>query len=537
MLKNQKIQVKIYPSNINYYKQFLKCSINDIVFIEQNILPEKSNMIVDCVCDECSKEYSVRRSRNINHCKKCSTRLSLTGNTFGKANSKYSIPDSNHILNFVKQGHGIDFLAKHYRVSTPVVKRWLKELKIELPSYYGRKFFKTSKEEQDAIDIICKNSGMNIRELSNLAKIPVHIINKLRNEKKIDIKTQFDVWNERYINILNNMDFYVSENQTKNLMDISHENNISIEQLKRAFKENNIKVRLHSYNKSKGELEIIDFIKSLGDDCFSAMFDKTYEIDCYVPAKKFGIEYCGEYWHRYNPEKDNKNYHKKKMNKALNDQSIDIMTIFESEWKSSYKRKIIESMIIIKLGYAKKIPARACQIMEISKQEAEEFHNKNHIAGSTNSSINIGLFFKKYLVAVISLIRSRFDKKYEYEISRFSSIKNHIIVGGLSKLFSYFVKTYQPKSCLTFADLRFGRGKSYEKIGFAKVGETVPNYFYFDKINGVMETRHKYQKHKLKKFPNYSPFKTEFEIMNENGFFRIYDCGNMKYEWIEKSPA
>lgn len=30
----------------------------------------------------------------------------------------------------------------------------------------------------------------------------------------------------------------------------------------------------------------------------------------------------------------------------------------------------------------------------------------------------------------------------------------------------------------------------------------------------------------------YDKEKTEFQIMNERGFFRIYDCGNLKFELI-----
>ncbi len=40
----------------------------------------------------------------------------------------------------------------------------------------------------------------------------------------------------------------------------------------------------------------------------------------------------------------------------------------------------------------------------------------------------------------------------------------------------------------------------------------------------------KYQKKKLMSFDNYDDNKTEYEIMNENKYLRIYDCGSAKYE-------
>jgi hypothetical protein len=151
--------------------------------------------------------------------------------------------------------------------------------------------------------------------------------------------------------------------------------------------------------------------------------------------------------------------------------------------------------------------------------------------GSINSSINIGLYRNDELVSVISMMKSRFDKKYEYEIGRFSTKMNTTVVGGLGKMFDYFIKTYKPKSVITYADLRFGAGRAYEKIGFTYVGMTVPNYFYFKKNGFELETRLRYQKDKLKKFSNYDATKTEFQIMNDADYYRLYDCGNKKYIW------
>jgi hypothetical protein len=46
----------------------------------------------------------------------------------------------------------------------------------------------------------------------------------------------------------------------------------------------------------------------------------------------------------------------------------------------------------------------------------------------------------------------------------------------------------------------------------------------------------KYQKSKIKKMnvPEYSDDKSEFEIMTELGYYKLYDCGNHKYVWERK---
>jgi hypothetical protein len=314
-------------------------------------------------------------------------------------------------------------------------------------------------------------------------------------------------------------------------MQISIDHNISVEQLKKAFKEKNIDVKLHSYNKSAGEIECRNFIQSLGENCFSAMFDKTFEIDCYVPNKKIGVEYCGEYWHRYVPEKNNKYYHRDKLDFSSG-KGIDLMTFFDSEWK--HKNVIVKSMIANKLGHSKRIFARKCSIQLVDKTLAINFMNNNHISGASNSSVNIGLFYEGKLVSVLSMIKSRFDLSYEWEISRFASLVGHSVVGGLSRLFKFFVKNYNPTSCMTYADLRFGRGAAYENIGFVLLNRTPPNYYYYNKKYGYLESRMKYQKHMLKSMSSYSQDKTEYKIMDEEGFLRVYDCGNNKFGWRAK---
>ena len=91
---------------------------------------------------------------------------------------------------------------------------------------------------------------------------------------------------------------------------------------------------------------------------------------------------------------------------------------------------------------------------------------------------------------------------------------------------------------MTYADLRFGEGNVYERSGFTLLGRTMPNYFYYDKNTGNVENRMKFQKKKLKKMniPEYSDNKTEFEIMSELGYYKLYDCGNKKYGWRRTPP-
>lgn len=60
-----------------------------------------------------------------------------------------------------------------------------------------------------------------------------------------------------------------------------------------------------------------------------------------------------------------------------------------------------------------------------------------------------------------------------------------------------------------------------------------PNYFYIKDTN-ILESRVKYQKHKLKdKLELFDEAKTETENMILNNYRIIYDCGNKVYEYVK----
>ncbi len=72
-------------------------------------------------------------------------------------------------------------------------------------------------------------------------------------------------------------------------------------------------------------------------------------------------------------------------------------------------------------------------------------------------------------------------------------------------------------------------GNMYSKLGFTFQYSSAPSYFY---VRGnVFFTRYQTQKTKLVKLlgDKYDPNKTEVENMNNAGFNKIYDCGNLVF--------
>ena len=258
------------------------------------------------------------------------------------------------------------------------------------------------------------------------------------------------------------------------------------------------------------------------------------ELDIYIPDYNLAIEYDGLMYHSEgNSERPmfknkEKSYHLKKTELCL-ENNIQLFHIFEGEDLDLWL-----SMINSKLGLNNKIFARKCIIKELKSKETEEFLNHNHLQGFCQAKINVGLFYEDELVSVMTFSKPRFNKKYEYELIRFVSKRNYTVVGGASRLWKYFVNKYNPNSVITYANRRFSNGEIYKVLNFKYIGYTQPNYFYFKINENILYSRVKFQKHKLKDILDvYDEDLSEAENMFNNDYRRIYDCGNLKFEWIK----
>ena len=265
---------------------------------------------------------------------------------------------------------------------------------------------------------------------------------------------------------------------------------------------------------------------------------KPYEIDLFSEKHNLGIEYNGLLWHSYGRSKYSKfnnfknidkNYHLRKT-ELCESKNIQLLHIFENEWLSETKKEIWKSVIKSKLGILEnKIYGRKCIIKEIDTKIVKKFLENNHLHGYCNSSVKLGLFYNNELVSSMTIGKSRFSKKYEYELLRFANKINTSVIGAFSKLLKYFERNYNPKNIISYANRRWSNGKVYEVNGFSLINVTKPNYFYF-KDSNILYSRIKFQKHKLENLlDNFDSSKTEMENMIDNGYRVIFDSGNKVY--------
>ena len=262
------------------------------------------------------------------------------------------------------------------------------------------------------------------------------------------------------------------------------------------------------------------------------------EIDFYIPKHKLAIELNGNYWHSELAGGKNRKYH---LNKTIlcNKKEIKLIHIFEDEWV--LKKEIVKSRLKNLLNKTSvKIFARKCVVVNIDNNQKSEFLNLNHIQGNSTDRVRIGLMFKNEIVSVMTFSKLRValggeNKEGVYELSRFCSKLETNIVGGFNKLLSCFVKEYKPKKIITYADCRWSgvnkKDTVYDKAGFKFVSKTPPSFFHISKKD-YCQRKHRFSMAKhlmLKKFGG-DAIKTGWQLAQENGYDRIWDCGTLKFE-------
>ena len=277
---------------------------------------------------------------------------------------------------------------------------------------------------------------------------------------------------------------------------------------------------------SRHELVLIEFLEQYGVRC--EVSNRTIlngkEIDIFLPDYNIGIEIDGLYWHS-EQFKNDKFYHTAKSELA-NKKNIHLIHITDSELTTH--TQIVYNRLLAKLGLAKKCYARKCTIVEVDNSTYNKFMSLHHIQGTAVASVRLGLIYQNKLVAVMSFSKSRYNKKYQWELIRYAS--DGTVVGGASKILVHFIKTYDPKSIISYSDSRWNSGKLYTSIGMIYDHTSPPNYWYI--VNGQLKHRSGYQKHKLKnKLTIFDENKSERENMENNNYLRYWDCGNKVYVW------
>lgn len=286
-----------------------------------------------------------------------------------------------------------------------------------------------------------------------------------------------------------------------------------------------------SNDKDTEEKSLLDFIESITSEQINRGDRKIlggYEIDVLIPTKNIGFEYNGishVNMFKYGAQNNNKSktYHLEKTEVAKS-KGVQLIHIFADDWMLN--REVTKAMVSAKLGiFDQIIYARKCEIVTITKEEKTYFLNHNHMQGRDKSSIAYGLKYEGELVAVVTFGKSRYNKKYMWELSRFASKKYTKVIGGFSRLLSHFRKNHVG-SIVSYADRCYSEGDVYLKNGFTLIRTNPPALKYIQPSKSIKRL-HRANFMKKKIAPG-DP-RSEVEIMMSRGYLPIYDCGTYAF--------
>ena len=292
-----------------------------------------------------------------------------------------------------------------------------------------------------------------------------------------------------------------------------------------------IEVAVEEYIRSFTDIEIETNVKGyLGKK----------ELDIYIPSIKLAIEVNGSYYHSTlggsSDYLKDKLYHEEKFLECKK-QGIHLISLYDVDWfnKQDRIKKYIKDLIQPKeILYARKL-----EIFTIGKQEANEFFNKYHLLGGTNSpSVYTALRNEKEVLSIMAFGKPRFRTEYGAELLRYCVLPGVSIVGGAQRLFKYFINNYKVNTVLSYSDNDFFMGDVYERLGFEGTLCSTPRYYWTkDGRNEI-----KRENSRLKRLSNEYPElyeeskkygnKEDF-IMSSLGYMKVYRSGN--FRWVYRT--
>ena len=183
----------------------------------------------------------------------------------------------------------------------------------------------------------------------------------------------------------------------------------------------------------------------------------------------------------------------------------------EDRWH--LQRKMMQERILAHLELFSQAYARNCETRRIDKAEAKAFLAENHSYGYAACRYCYGLFLKRHTGHIAEEIRSignaRDDREEtrssnigrliavatfsnarkwfkdgkeirSYEWTRYASLPDMRVSGGMGKLLKAFIEEVQPDDIMSYADLEWSEGNVYKTLGFKTEMPKDPVIFEID---------------------------------------------------------
>lgn len=224
----------------------------------------------------------------------------------------------------------------------------------------------------------------------------------------------------------------------------------------------------------------------------------------------------------YGSQPKDKEYHRNKTQYAL-DNNYNCIHIFD--WDNINKIKYL-------LSEKQSLYARQLNIKSVSNKQCDSFLNQYHLQSTCREqTIRFGLFYKEELIELMTFGKPRYNKNYEWELLRLCTHKDYRVVGGAEKLFKHFIDIISPESIISYCDFSKFTGDVYTRLGFKKQGIAIPSKHWCKGSKHITDNLLRQRGYDQLFNTTYGKGTSNEELMLENGWLPIYDCGQLTFIW------
>lgn len=126
------------------------------------------------------------------------------------------------------------------------------------------------------------------------------------------------------------------------------------------------------------------------------------------------------------------------------------------------------------------------------------------------------------------------NQNYQYELLRLCTCSDYLVVGGVERLFKYFVQNYQPKSVVSYCDVSKFNGNVYTKLDFVLKEQTKPAKIWSKGKEHITDNLLRQQGADRLIGTHDGKGTDNEEIMLREGWLPVYDCGQRVFSWDNK---
>lgn len=493
-----KIYSYVQDNDVDLSQVTRRCKACSQLFNPQTKRQQNCKRTHYCICPICGKEYIVDLSNGIKYVKKACSKECI---------EKLRIQ---HIKSTNLQRYGVECSLQNSKVQA--------------------KACKTAKEKY------------NVDKPSDIRKVP-KIQQKIEetNLQRYDVKCALQNTKIKAAYEQKNLEKYGFKNPAKSPEIIQKIKNTQLQRYGQCYSATDKSKKYESElrYKNANQLEIIpkgygvsNFNKAFAELCNKHNIQTEFEypldgknFDLHIIGQQILIEIDPTYTHNTDKCKGSKS----QLARTLIAEQSGFRCIHIFDWDNW-------NDIIALIQPKQPIGARKCEIHNVSKDVVKEFENNYHLQGyCNNQAICLGLYYNNELIQLMTFGKPRYNKKYEYELLRLCTKSQYSVIGGAEKLFKFFITHYAPQSIISYCDRAKFTGKVYERLGMKLDHISEPQKIWSKCKYKITSNLLRQRGYDQLFHTNYGKGVNNEDLMRQNKWLAIYDCGQLVYTWINKT--